>query len=51
MRPTTLALTFEQWEQLKAIERETGVRPSVTVRRLLDRSLKSFDADTPNPAA
>jgi len=34
-RPTTLSLTDELWEGLQKMERETGVKPSVIVRRLL----------------
>ncbi len=39
-RRTTLSLTPELWEQLKAIEERTGARPSVTVRRALEESLR-----------
>jgi predicted DNA-binding protein len=50
-RRTTLSLTPELWEQLKAIEEKTGARPSVTVRRLLERSLRKAKPGAPPPAA
>ncbi len=50
-RPTTLSLTDEIWEDLRQIEQETGARPSVTVRRLLEQSLRKKKAKQPSPAA
>ena len=51
-RRTTLSLTPELWEQLRAIERETGARPSVTVRRILQQSLsRRRKPSPPQPAA
>jgi len=38
-RRTTLSLTPELWDWLKRIEEETGARPSVTVRRTLQKIL------------
>jgi hypothetical protein len=49
-RRTTLSLTPELWDQLQAIEKETGARPSVTVRRILQQSLSRRRKDQP-PAA
>ena len=36
-RKTTLSLTPELWSWLKGIEEETGARPSVIVRRALQK--------------
>ncbi len=36
-RRTTLSLTPELWSWLKGIEEETGARPSVIVRRALQK--------------
>ncbi len=38
-RRTTLSLTPELWRWLKGIEEETGARPSVIVRRALQKIL------------
>jgi len=38
-RNTTLSLTPELWSWLKGIEEETGARPSVIVRRALEKIL------------
>jgi Ribbon-helix-helix domain len=45
-RRTTLSLTPELWEWLKAIEKETGARPSVTVRRALQKVLGKTPKET-----
>lgn len=50
-RRTTLSLTPELWEQLKAIEAETGARPSVIVRRALEQTLSRGKGKSPTPAA
>lgn len=44
-RPTTLMIDFSHWDRLRAIERETGARPSVTVRRMLDAAFGGTPAE------
>ncbi len=39
-RRTTLSLSPSLWDDLKAIEEETGARPSVTVRRMLEQAIR-----------
>jgi group I intron endonuclease len=46
-----VSLTPELWERLKAIEEQTGARPSVTVRRLLEQSLRKGKSGPSKPAA
>jgi hypothetical protein len=46
MRSTTLSLTPELWEWLCEVERDTGARPSVTVRRIL---AKAYSQRKPQP--
>ena len=41
-RRTTLSLTPELWSWLKGIEEKTGARPSVTVRRALQKILSEL---------
>jgi len=50
-RRTTLSLTPELWDWLRAIERETGCRPSVTVRRILQRERDRRHRAPSSPAA
>jgi hypothetical protein len=45
-RRTTLSLSPALWDDLKAIENETGARPSVIVRRMLEQAI----ADRKRPA-
>lgn len=49
-RRTTLSLTPQIWEQLVAIETETGAKPSVTVRKMLNEALRRRRGDA-DPAA
>jgi hypothetical protein len=49
-RRTTLSLTPKLWDRLKEIERETGARPSVIVRRALEQCLRDYE-DASHPAA
>lgn len=43
-RSTTLSLTHSLWEWLRLLEEETGVRPSVTVRRILEKEKRRQEA-------
>lgn len=45
-RPTTLSLPQSIWDRLKAIEQETGARPSVTATRILQRDLEPEKDDS-----
>jgi len=46
-RPTTLSLTDELWEGLREMERETGAKPSVIVRRLLESAIAKSRKPSP----
>ncbi len=39
MRPTTLTLSPRHWDWLRAKEAATGVKPSVTARKVFDEAM------------
>jgi len=41
MRPTTLTLNPKHWDWLRAKEKATGVKPSVTARKVFDEAMKA----------